>query len=122
MSDFDPTSLFYILYESMGVWLWFLLGLAAVLLFGMIVSARRLMRVGGSLKRPLFAALAVSVVVALLLSFAVPLWTLASPAALSSGIDYLFAFLFALVPGVIVGAVAFMFASRMCSARHAGAA
>lgn len=42
MSDFDPTTTFFILYESMGVWLWALLGLALILQIGVVMSALRL--------------------------------------------------------------------------------
>ncbi|MBX3521008.1 MAG: hypothetical protein KF835_13430 [Xanthobacteraceae bacterium] len=114
MSDFNPVSLFYILYESFGVWLWILLTLAVLLLAGVFASARKRLRVGGSLKRPFIAAFVVCGVVAALMTFVVPYWTLASPSALSAGIDYLFAFLAALIPGAIAGGITFMFVSRMC--------
>ena len=116
MSDFNPVSMFFILYESMGVWLWLLLGLAAVLLAGIFLTMRNLLRTGASLRRPVLMAVIVGVAVAVLATWAVPVWTLAGPGALSAGIDYLFAFLFALVPGAIVGAIAFILLPRFCSA------
>lgn len=116
MSDFNPVSMFFILYESLGVWLWLLLGIAAVLLAGIFLTMRKLLRAGASLKRPVLIALIVGAVVAMLATFIVPVWTLAGPGALSAGIDYLFAFLFALVPGAIAGAIAFILLPRCCSA------
>jgi hypothetical protein len=119
MSDFNPETLFYILHESIGVWLWLLLGLAAVLLVGIVISALKLSRAGGSMKRPLLAALIAGLVVALAATFVVPVWTLADVGALGAAIDHAFAFLIALVPGAIVAALIFMLAARRCASRDA---
>lgn len=122
MSDFDPVTLFFIAYESFGALLWVLLGLAAVLLAGIVISAVKLRRAGRPATRPLVAALVVGAVATAAATFAVPGWTLAEPGALAAAIDYLFAILFALVPGAIVGAVIFMLAANRCARRGAVAA
>lgn len=121
MSDFNPETLFFILYESIGVWLWLLLGLAVVLLAGIVMSALKLHRAGRSMKRPFLAALIAGLVVAVAATFAVPVWTLADVGALGAVIDYAFAFLLALVPGAIVAAFIFMLAARRCASRGAAA-
>ncbi len=59
MSDFNPVSMFFILYESAGIWLWLLLGLAILLLAGIFLTWRKLWRAGASLKRPALIALIV---------------------------------------------------------------
>ena len=119
MSDFNPETLFFILYESIGVWLWLLLGLAFVLLVGIIMSALKLYRAGGSMKRPVLMALIAGLVVAVAATFSVPVWTLADAGALGAAVDYAFAFLLALVPGAIVAALIFMLVARRCARRYA---
>lgn len=121
MSDFNPITLFFILYESVGVWLWLLLGLALVLFIGIVMSALKLYRADRPMKRPILAALIAGLIVAVAATFAVPGWTLADVGALSAVIDYAFAFLFALVPGVIVAALLFILAARRCVSRNAAA-
>jgi uncharacterized membrane protein len=122
MSDFDPVTLFFILHESIGIWLWLLLGLAGVLLAGIAVSALKLRRAGRPATRPVVAALIVGAIATVAATFAVPGWTLADPGALGPAVDYAFAILFALVPGVIVGAFIFMLAADRCVRRGAVAA
>jgi hypothetical protein len=117
MSDFDPVAIFFILHESMGVWLWLLLGAALVLLAGMVLSVLRLRRAGRSAMRPVVAASVVGLIVAVAATFAVPAWTLADAGALSAAIDYVVAFLFALVPAAFVAGLVFMLAARLCAAR-----
>lgn len=117
MSDFDPVTVFFILYESMGIWLWLLLCLAVVFLVGIVVSALRLYRSGAPMRRPLVAALIVGIIVAATATFAVPVWTLADVGALSAGVDYAFAFLFALVPGAVAAALAYVLAAHGCAQR-----
>ena len=119
MSDFDPVTIFYILYESMGIWLWVLMGLALALILGVISGFMKLRRAGRSASRSLAAAVVVGLIAAAALTFAVPLWTLADPSALSAPIDYAVAFLFALVPGATVASLVFMLAARRCAARAA---
>lgn len=121
MSDFNPVSLFFILYESMGVWLWLLLGLALVLLVGIVMSVLRLYRAGRPMTRPIVAAVIVGLIVAMAATFTVPVWTLADIGVLDAAVDYAFAFLFALVPGAIVAALIFMLAARRCAGRAAAA-
>lgn len=122
MSDFDPVTLFFIARESLGVWLWLLLGLAVVLLAGIAGGVLKLRRAGRPATRPLMAALIVGAVATLAATFAVPGWTLAGPGALGSAIDYAFAILFALVPGASIGALVFMLAASRCARRGAMAA
>lgn len=122
MNDFNPATLFFILHESMGAWLWLLLGLAILLLAGIIASAVKLVRAGAPMTRPLAAALIAGLVVAVAVSFAVPAWTMADLGALGAAVDYVFAFLLALVPGAIVAAGVFMLAARRCVKRQAAGA
>ena len=111
MSDFDPVTIFYILYESMGAWLWVLMGLALVLLLGVISSFMKLRRAGRPALRSIGAALAVGLIAAAVLTLAVPIWTLADPSSLSAPIDYAVAFVLALVPGAVVAVLFFMLAA-----------
>ncbi|MBN9581169.1 MAG: DUF5368 family protein [Afipia sp.] len=115
MSDFNPITLFFILYESMGVWLWLLLTLALVLFVGIVASALNLRRAGRPAKRPILAALIAGSIVTLAATFAVPVWTLADIGALSAAVDYIFAFLFALIPGAVIAALVFMLVARCCA-------
>lgn len=119
MSDFNPASLFFILYESMGAWLWVLLGLALALLVGIVMSALKLHRADLPMRRPLTAAIVVGLIASIASTFAMPAWTLADVGALSGTLDYVFAFLFALVPGAVVAALVFMLAARRCTSRNA---
>jgi hypothetical protein len=121
VSDFNPVTLFFILQESLGVWLWLLLALALVLLVGIVMSARKLRRAGRPAGRPFGAAVVVGLLVAAVATFAVPVWTLADFGGLSAAVDYAVAFLFALVPGAIAGSLVFMLAARCCMARNAAA-
>lgn len=121
MSDFNPVTLFHILHESLGVWLWLLLALALVLLFGIVTAALKLRRAGRPMRRPFLAALIAGLVVAVIATFAMPIWTLADFGALRAAIDYATAFLLALVPGAIVAALVFMLAARRCVGRAAAA-
>lgn len=117
MSDFNPETLFFIVYESMGLWLWLLLGLAVVLLIGIVTSAIRLHRSGRPMTRPVMAAVIVGLLASVAITFVVPAWTLAGADALTGAIDYAFAFLFALVPGAILAALVFMMAANRCARR-----
>ncbi|MDT3683670.1 MAG: hypothetical protein RO009_01325 [Pseudorhodoplanes sp.] len=121
MSDFNPITLFFILYESVGLWLWLLLGLSLVLFIGIVMSALKLYRADRPMKRPILAALIAGLIVAVAATFAAPSWTLADVGALSAVVDYAFAFLFGLVPGVIVAALLFMVAARRCASGNAAA-
>ncbi len=122
MSDFDPVTLYFIVHESFGVWLWLLLGLAVILLIGIAGGVLKLRRAGRPATRPVMAALIVGAIATLAAMFAVPGWTLAGPGALGAAIDYVSAVLFALVPGAIVGALVFMLAASRCARRGVVAA
>lgn len=119
MSDLHPVTLFFILHESLGAWLWLSLAIALLLLAGVVMSARKLYCAGRSMKRPILVALIVGLAVAAAMTFAVPSWTLADIGALSAVVDYVFAFLLALIPGAIAAALAFMLAARRCKGRLA---
>lgn len=119
MSDFDPVTLYFILAESFGPWLWALLALAAILLIGVVAGFVRLRRARRPVFKPLLAAIVAGLATAAALLFAVPAWTLADPSALSAPVDYAFAFLVALVPGAIVASGVFMLAARRSAARSA---
>lgn len=103
----------------MGAWLWFLLALAAMLLLGIVVSTLKLRRAGRSAKRPIVVALVVGLIVVVMATFAVPGWTLADIGALSAAVDYDSAFLFALVPGAIIGAMIFVLTAIRCATQKA---
>lgn len=117
MNDFDPVTLFSILHEGMGLWLWLLLGIALVLLAGIVASWLTLRRAGRPARRPITAALVVGLIAAVALTFVAPAWTLTGPAALSAAIDYVFAFLLALAPAAAIAALVFMLAARRCASR-----
>lgn len=117
MDDFNPVTLFFILYESIGVWLFVLAAAALALLLGVVAAMVRLRRIGRPAGRPLAAALIGGLAVAILAFFLVPGWTLAGLDSLNGAVDYLFAALLALVPGAFAGALLFMLAARRCVAR-----
>ncbi|MBD9373643.1 DUF5368 family protein [Rhizobium sp. ARZ01] len=121
MEDFNPVTLYFILHETIGSWLWPLVVFAATLVVGILVGTIRLRRAGRSPKRPVMAALAggtLATAVALLLT---PGWTLADFGSLTGPIDYLLTLLLALVPGAIVGAVLLLAALNRCAAKAAKA-
>lgn len=117
MADFDPVTLYFILYESLGAWLFALAGAAFLLLVGVIVRALRLRRADRPARKPVMAAIAAAVPATAVFFFMVPGWTLAGIDALSGAIDILFATLLALVPGIAAGAIVFMLAAGRCAAR-----
>lgn len=117
MSDFNPTTIYFILAESMGFWLWALLALALVLLAGIVTGIVKLRGAGRPARRPLTAALVTGLLTTVAFTFLVPSWTLTGPGALTGPIDYAFAFLFALMPGGIVGSAVFFLAAMKCAGR-----
>ena len=117
MSDFNPVTLFFILSEGMGGWLWLLLAIALALLGGIVFGASRLRRAGRPAKRPLTAAAIVGAVATAVFAFLMPAWTLVGTDAFASGIDYAIAVLLALVPGAMVAALVFTMASLRCASR-----
>jgi hypothetical protein len=116
MSTFDPVTIFYILYETMGAWLWVLLATALALLAGILSAVVKFRRARCPAARPLWIAVAVGLIAAVGLTFAVPIWSLADPGALSGLVDYVVAFSIALVPGAIVAALVFIVVARRCNA------
>lgn len=118
MTDFDPIALYAILAESMGVWLWVLIAIAAVLLAGMVTGALRLRASTAGWRRPLLAALIGGLVATALAFWFVPAWSLADHGALAAPIDYLAALAIALVPGAMAAALLFSLASRLCARRR----
>ncbi len=117
MSDFNPVTLFHIFYESVGLWFWPLLFLAALALYA-IVSGLRILRVAGRpATRPLIAMVMVGLAAAVVFTFLVPLWTHADPGALSAPVDYVFAFLLALAPAAVIASLVFSLAARRCAAK-----
>ncbi len=120
MSDFNPAMIYFILYESIGIWLWGMAGLAVVLLAGIVVSASKLRRAGRPMKRPAIAASIAGLIAAVAAMFAVPSWTLADIGALGAAIDYAAAFMLALVPATIVASLVFMMAAHRCVNRNGG--
>lgn len=119
MNDFNPVTLFFILFESMGVWLWALVALALVLLVAIALGVIRLRKVGRSAKRPLMAALVIGVAATAIFTALVPFWTQTSPDSFVAPVDYFFAGFLALVPGGIAGAIVFFLTASRCAARGA---
>lgn len=117
MSDFNPVTLFFILSESMGVWLWLLVAAGLLLLAGIVFGLSRLRRAGRSARRPLTAAAIVGLVATAVLTFLMPAWTLAGTDAFASGLDIAIAVLLALVPGAMLAALVFTLASLRCASR-----
>lgn len=107
MSDFHPVTLFFILFESLGIWLWALIALALLLLAGMTAGVVRLRRAQRPASRALKAALLAGLAATVVFAFLVPVWTLAGPGALGAPVDVLFAVLLAFVPGGMIGAAVF---------------
>lgn len=107
MSDFDLTTIYFILSESMGGWLWGFVTLALLLLAAIVAGIMTLRKNGTTARRPLVAALVAGLVTTIIFTFLVPIWTLAGAGALAAPIDVLFAALFALVPGGVVGSAVF---------------
>lgn len=122
MSDFNPVSLFFILHETFGAWLWLLLGLALVLAAGIVMRVMKLRRAGRPPIRPMMAALVVgTIVTAAATAFVVPRWTLTDIGALGAAVDYVVAVLLALIPAAVVASLVFMMAAHRCASRHAAA-
>ena len=121
MEEFNPVTLYFILHETVGPLLWPLVVLAVALAIGILVGALRLRRAGRSPKRPLVAAFAGGVVATTVALLLTPGWTGADFGALTGPTDYLLTLLFALVPGVTVGAVLLMAALNRCVTRTAKA-
>ena len=119
MSDFNPTTIYFILSESMGGWLWVLVALAFILLTGIVSGGIKLRKARRSARRPLTGAIVAGLAVTAIFTFLVPVWTLAGPGALVAPVDYAAAILLALVPGASAGALAFFLAARKCAVRAA---
>lgn len=107
MSDFDLTTIYFILAESMGGWLWVLVALALLLLAAILAGIMKLRSTGAPGRRPLVTALLTGLATTVVFTFLVPVWTLAGPGALAAPIDVLFAVLIALIPGSVVAAAVF---------------
>lgn len=121
MSDFNPVTLFFILSESMGIWLWALVALALLLLAGIAAGIVKLRRAGRPTRRALLAGLLAGLATVVVFTFLVPVWTLTGPGAFSAPVDILFAALFALVPGGVVGSAVFAILA-LRSSYYAGSA
>ncbi|MFA7433100.1 MAG: DUF5368 family protein [Gemmobacter sp.] len=117
MSDFSPGIVWFIMAETLGIWFWPVLALAAVLLLLVIAGFTRLRRARRSAGRPLVAALLATLAVALVAAWFVPAWTRAGAGSLAAPVDYVFTFLVALIPGGIVGALVFFTAASHCARR-----
>lgn len=117
MSDFNPVTLFFILSEGMGGWLWLLLAAAVLLLCGIVFGLTRLRRAGRPAKRPLMAAAIMGTVATTVFTFLMPSWTLVGVDAFASGIDYAGAIALALIPGAMIAALVFTMASLKCASR-----
>ncbi len=117
MSDFNPTTIYFILSESMGGWLWVLVALAFILLTGIVSGGIKLRKAGRPARRPLTAAIVAGLAVTAIFAFLVPVWTLAGPGALVASVDYVAAILLALVPGASAGALVFFLAASKCATR-----
>ncbi|WP_196258422.1 DUF5368 family protein [Pelagibacterium limicola] len=115
MSDFSPVVVFYILSESLGIWLWIVLALALALLVGITYAALRLRAADRSPARPLVMAAIAGVLTTAIFTFLVPGWSHAEISALNGPVDYVFAILFSMVPAGIVAALVFIIAGLRCA-------
>lgn len=118
MSEFHPTTLYFIMFESLGGWLWLLIALAVALFWGIVNGARKLHEAGRPATRPLMMATVMGLIALAISAFLVPGWTLADRGALAAPIDHLFVLLLALIPGAFVSATVFSLASLHCAARQ----
>ncbi len=117
MSDFNPVTLFFILSEALGGFLWLLAVVALLLLGGIAFGLSRLRRAGRPAKRPLMAATIVGLVATTIFTLLMPTWTLAGIDAFASALDVAGAALLALIPGAMIAALAFTMASLRCASR-----
>lgn len=117
MEDFNPVTMFAIMQESLGSWLWAFVVIALVLIVGVASGFFKLRSVRGPFKRPFLAALIAGIITTAIFFMLVPGWTLASFGALGSTVDYIIATLLALIPGGAVAALVFSIASRRCTGR-----
>ena len=122
MSDFNPITLFFILSESLGGFLWLLLAAAVLLPCGIVFGLTRLRRVGRPARRPLMAATIMGTVATIVFTFLLPRWTLTDTGAFASALDVGIAVLLALVPGVMIASLVFTMASLRCASRGPKAA
>lgn len=119
MSDFDLKTTYFILLESIGGWLWGFIALALLLLAAIVAGIMTLRKNGTLARRPLVAALVIGLLTTIIFTFLVPIWTLAGASALAAPIDVLFAALFALVPGGVVGSAMFVIMAFVSNRRGA---
>lgn len=117
MSDLDPVALFFIARESLGGWLWPLIGVGVLLLAGILAGVVHLRRAGRPMRRLLLAAAVAGALATVAALLALPAWTGADLAAFAGPVDYAIAVLMALVPGVAVAAFVFTLAAFRCRAR-----
>ena len=120
MDNFNPFTMFAILQESLGLWLWGLLLIALVLIIGVVSGAMKLRFARRSLKRPVIAAVLAGSVATAIFLMLVPSWTMATHGALNGPVDYLAAILIACIPGGGITAMVFSMASWRCARRTTG--
>jgi hypothetical protein len=112
MNDFNPISLWFIAWETLSAWFWPVIILAALLLIGVSTGFRRLRRRGRSAGKPLALSMLAALSATILGTWAVPYLTHASPSSLTSFLDWLTAFMLALVLGMAVFALVFSLLAR----------
>ncbi len=112
MSDFNPLSMFYVVFEMFGAWFWLLVVIALALLYGVVSGFRLLRRRGLSVGAPLFGGLVVGLVATVLAALLLPASTSASVSALGGVIDYIMLVVMALVIGLGVFALVFSVLAR----------
>lgn len=118
MNDFHPVTMFFIAREMFGTWLWVLIALALILLYGIVSGIMRLRAADAAAGRPLGMGLLVGLLVTAAVFFLLPMWSGAPLSAINGGIDYAIGILLALIPGAIAGTAVFSVASRHCARRH----
>ncbi|MGM0562077.1 MAG: DUF5368 family protein [Pseudomonadota bacterium] len=118
MSEFDPLSLFAILYESFGVWFWPAVILACLLLVSIIASVVLIRRKDLAFGRPVLIALAVGATTTFIATLLAPAWTHADLGALGSIVDVVAAVALALVPGAAAAALAFLLVAVISTGRR----
>ncbi len=112
MSDFNPVSLFHIIWQVLSGWFWPLVIAALVLVYGVASGFKGLRRRGLRAGPPLFWALVAGLLATVIATWLLPYSTHADLSMFRSFIDFLAVVLLALVVGLGVFALVFSIAAR----------
>jgi pilus assembly protein TadC len=112
MSDFNPVSLFHIVWQVLSGWFWPLVIVALVLIYGVYNGFKGLRHRGLRAGPPLFWGLLAGLLVTVVATWFLPYSTHADLSMFRSFIDFLAVVLLALVVGLGVFALVFSIAAR----------